>query len=417
MNNKELQKIMVVNAGSSSLKFQLLEMEKDEKSEYSKVLIEGLFERIGIDNPMLRMKIPNAEGEMVSEVHELTIKTHADAVEVLMNVLVNKKIINSLHELSGIGHRIVHGGVNFTESVEITSEVMTELESVVDLAPLHNRAHLMGIKGFKKALPEVFQTVVFDTSFHQTMPDEAFMYAVPLHWYTDYKVRKYGFHGTSHKYVSQEAAKFLGRPVEELRLITAHIGNGGSLAAVKYGKCVDTSMGFTPLDGIVMGSRSGTIDPAVLDYVSMKEGKNVHELVEILNKQSGYFGLTGKSDARDVHQMQREGNYYADLVLRMQEKKIADYIGSYYCYMGGCDAIVFTAGIGEKSPETRAAVCHRLEEALGIKIDLEKNKIKGELMELSLPESKIKVLVVPTNEELMIARDTVRLKNEKENRQ
>ena len=407
-----MQKIMVVNAGSSSLKFQMIEMpeSKNEKHE-PVVLIEGNFERIGIENPIVSYKIPDGNGNTQKFEKNLPLPTHAKAVEELMSILINHHIVSSLSEIAGIGHRIVHGGVNFTSSREVTPSVIEELKSVVDLAPLHARAHLMGIEGFKAALPDAFQVVVFDTAFHQTMADEAYMYAVPLEWYTKHKVRKYGFHGISHQYVSQKAAQFLGKPVEELRLITAHIGNGGSLCAVKYGKCVDTSMGFTPLDGIVMGSRSGSIDPAVLGYISEKENIGLHDLIEILNKKSGYYGLTGKSDARDVHKLQREGDYHADLVLRMQEKRIADYIGSYFVYMGGVDAIVFTAGIGEKSPETRAAVCKRLEEALGVEIDLEKNQVRGELACISKPTSKIKVLVVPTNEELVIAREVVRLKD------
>ncbi len=397
-----MSKIMSVNAGSSSLKFQLLEMTK-EKEE---VITEGLFEKIGQPEPIFTIKY---NGQKETGLHP-EIKDHGDAVQMLLEVLVNKKIVNSLTDIKGVGHRILHCGEKYNDSVIMNDESIKVVESVCDLGPLHNPANLIGIKAFMKALPGVVNVGVFDTSFHLSMPDEAYMYAIPYEWYEKYTLRKYGFHGTSHKYVAQETAKMLNKPLESLRIITCHIGNGASCAAIKYGKVVDTSMGLTPLDGLVMGTRSGRVDPAVVQYISNHEGKSADEIVTILNKKSGFAGFCdGHSDAREVRAMQAEGNYQADLILRMQEKSIADYIGSYFVYMGGCDAIVFTAGIGEKSPEMREHVCERISEALDVHIDLEKNKIKGEQIELSTPESKIKVLVVPTNEELMIARDVIRV--------
>lgn len=396
-----MSKIMSVNAGSSSLKFQLLEMTKQSED----VITEGIFEKIGQPEPIYTIKFNgNKNTKLVPEV-----KNHGDAVKMLLDSLISMNIVSDLTEIKGVGHRVLHCGEKYSDSVLCTEESIAVIESVCDLGPLHNPANLVGIRAFMNALPGVANVAVFDTSFHLTMPDEAFMYATPYEWYEKYSVRKYGFHGTSHKYVSQEAASFLGKKPEELRLITCHIGNGASLAAVKYGKVVDTSMGLTPLDGLVMGTRSGTLDPAVVQFISNHENKSADEIVNILNKKSGFYGFTGHSDAREVRALQAEGDYKADLILRMQEKKIADYIGSYFVYMGGCDAIVFTAGIGEKSPECRSHVCARIKEALGIEIDEEKNLIKGEEMEISTPNSKIKVLVVPTNEELMIARDCIRV--------
>ena len=405
-----MEKILVVNAGSSSLKFQLIDMPEDETKEQPVVLFEGGFERIGIEEPSVTFK-HTVNGELVKEKKELTIKSHADAVDVLKELLIEKGIIKDLHEIKGVGHRYVNGGPEFVKTAVLDDEVLRKLEGTIDFAPVHNDAHIKGIKGFYSALPNVLQAIVFDTSFHQTMKDEAYRYAVPLHWYDDYKIRKYGAHGTSHQYVSLEAARFLGQDISKLKLITAHIGNGASLAAVKYGECIDTSMGFTPLDGVPMGTRSGSVDPSILDMVYQKEGKNPHELIEILNKKSGYLGYTGHSDARDVRALQEEGNYNADLILRMQEKRIADTISQYYGYLGGCDAIIFTAGIGEKSYQTRYHICQRLREAYGIIIDEEVNKACfGTEALITKPESKIKVLVIPTNEELMIAREVMKYK-------
>ena len=392
-------KIMAVNAGSSSLKFQLLEMPEEE------VITEGLIEMIGLANPVINIKY---QGQKESK--PCKADNHAEAVQLLLDALIEKNILKDLNEIVGVGHRVLSGGEKAMDSLVLTDEVIDMIESVKDLGPLHIPANLIGIRACQKVLPNVVQVGVFDTSFHSTMPAESYMYAVPYEWYEKHGVRKYGFHGTSHKFVSEEAAKFLGKPVEELKLVTAHIGNGASLAAIKYGKVVDTTMGLTPLDGLPMGSRCGTIDPAIVDFICRKENLSAQEVNNILNKKSGYIGFYPESsDARVLRAAQAEGNERADLILKMQEKKIVDYIGSFYAYMGGMDALIFTAGIGEKSPQTRAEVCERLEEAFGIKIDLEKNAIKGELMEISTPESKVKVLVVPTNEELMIARDVMRV--------
>lgn len=394
-------KIMAVNAGSSSLKFQLLEMPEEI------VITEGLFEKIGLEDPHFKIKYNG-----IKEEEDVKIKNHSDAVTMLLKVLVEKKIVSKLEDISGVGHRILHCGEFYNDSVLMTEESIRNVASVNDLGPLHNPANLMGVEAFMKALPNVPNVGVFDTSFHLTMEKEAYMYAVPYEWYEKYGVRKYGFHGTSHKYVSMEAAKFLGEPTEKLRLITCHMGNGVSLAAVKYGKCVDTTMGLTPLDGIPMGTRCGTIDPAVIDFMCRKEHKTSEEVNNILNKKSGFLGVSGvSSDSREVHAVQST-NERADLAIRMQEKKVADYIGSYYGYMGGVDAIVFTAGIGENSPETRSCICNRLKEAFGIVIDEEKNATaRGKNVDITGKGSKIKILVIPTNEELMIARDVMRLGN------
>lgn len=394
-------KIMAVNAGSSSLKFQLLEMPEEI------VITEGLFEKIGLEDPHFKIKYNG-----IKEEEDVKIKNHSDAVTMLLKVLVEKKIVSKLEDISGVGHRILHCGEFYNDSVLMTEESIRNVASVNDLGPLHNPANLMGVEAFMKALPNVPNVGVFDTSFHLTMEKEAYMYAVPYEWYEKYGVRKYGFHGTSHKYVSMEAAKFLGEPIEKLRLITCHMGNGVSLAAVKYGKCVDTTMGLTPLDGIPMGTRCGTIDPAVIDFMCRKEHKTSEEVNNILNKKSGFLGVSGvSSDSREVHAVQST-NERADLAIRMQEKKVADYIGSYYGYMGGVDAIVFTAGIGENSPETRSCICNRLKEAFGIVIDEKKNATaRGKNIDITGKGSKIKILVIPTNEELMIARDVMRLGN------
>lgn len=396
-----MYKIMAVNAGSSSLKFKLFEMPEE------KVIAEGIFEKIGLSDPLFKIKYGTVE-----EKQRVNIKNHQDAVEMLLKVLVDKKIVSKLEEISGVGHRILHCGEFYNDSVLMTEESIKNVASVNDLGPLHNPANLMGVDAFMKALPGVPNVGVFDTSFHLTMEPEAYMYAVPYEWYTKYGVRKYGFHGTSHKYVSKEAAKFLGKPIEELRLITCHMGNGVSLAAVKYSKCVDTTMGLTPLDGTPMGTRSGTLDPAVVSFIASKENLTAAEVVNILNKKSGYLGISGiSSDSRDLRAVE-DTNELAALVLRMQEKKVADYIGSYYGYMGGADAIIFTAGIGENSSETRKAICNRLEEAFGIKIDEARNlAARGHNALISADDSKIKVLVIPTNEEIMIARDVMRIGN------
>ncbi len=400
-----MEKIMAINAGSSSFKFQILEM----PSEIT--LAKGLVEKIGEADPGIKIKYLK-DGKEVEYKSTLTIKNHAGAIKVVLKELLDKKILNSLDELTGVGHRVLHGGSKFTQSVLIDDDVINTIIEVSPLGPLHNPANVTGIKACMEVLPDVPQVAVFDTSFHQTMEPEAYMYAVPYEWYEKYGVRRYGFHGTSHNYVSAEAAKFVGKTREDLRIITVHIGNGASLAAVKYGKCVDTSMGLTPLAGIPMGTRSGDIDPAIINYVCERSGYNVAKITTVLNKESGYYAFNDKhSDARELRASQASGNKLADLVIQMQNKGIADYISRYYGYMGGADIIAFTAGIGEKSPQTRSEVCARLAEAFGIEIDEELNNSKrDDIFEISTPNSKIKVLVVPTNEELMIARDVMRLK-------
>ena len=397
-----MSKIMAVNAGSSSLKFQLLEMTKASEV----VLTEGIFEKIGQPEPIFTIKYDGKKDtKLVPEV-----KNHGDSVAMLLKALVEKGIVKDLNEIKGVGHRVLHCGEKYSDSVIMNEESIAVVESVNDLGPLHNPANLTGVRAFMEALPNVVNVAVFDTSFHLTMPDEAYMYACPYEWYEKYSVRKYGFHGTSHKYVAYRTAELLEKPLEELRIITCHIGNGASLAAVKYGKVVETSMGLTPLDGLVMGTRSGTLDPAVVQFISNHENLTADEVVNILNKKSGFYGFTGgHSDNREVRALQAQGDKKADLILRMQEKSIADYIGQYFVYMGGVDAIVFTAGIGEKAPECRLHVCQRIAEALQIEIDEKVNEIKGEELVISTPNSKVKVMVVPTNEELMIARDCIRV--------
>ena len=395
-------KIMSVNAGSSSLKFQLLEMPQEE------VLCEGLVESIG-SGEVGAYKIETSEGKFVKN---FVIEDHGVAVDMMLNDLVERNIISSLDEIDGVGHRVVHGGVRFTQSAVITPEVVKEIEDVIPLAPLHNPAHITGIKAFQKALPNVFQIVVFDTAFHQTMAEDAYMYAVPYEWYQNHKVRRYGAHGTSHKFVANRVAEVMGKPIEDLKIVTLHIGNGASLAAVKGGKCVDTTMGLGPLAGIPMGTRSGTIDPTIIEYISKMENMDIKSILNALNKKSGYLGLSGIShDSRIIEDAADEGNERAKLALEVQAKSVADYIGSYYVYMEGIDAIVFTAGIGENNGSFRKRVLDRIK-VLGVEYNAELINIRKKELELSTPNSKIKVFVIPTNEELAIARDVVRLKEE-----
>jgi len=391
-------KIIAVNAGSSSLKFQLLEMPSEE------VIASGVVERIGLKDSIFSIKHNDKKVK-----DTLDIKTHKVAVDMLLSKLVELEIVSSLDDIEGIGHRIVHGGEKFTDSVIINQEVMNAIEGVIDLAPLHNPANLTGVKAFKEALPNIPAVAVFDTAFHQTMNPVAYMYAVPYEWYTKYGVRKYGFHGTSHKYVSQRAAKLLGKNLEDTKLIICHIGNGASLCAVDGGFSVDTSMGFTPLAGIPMGTRSGDIDPAIVQFIAQKEDKSLDEVIDELNHKSGYLGLSGfSSDSRDLWEKANNGDVRSILAVEKQAKIIADYIGAYYLTLGGCDAICFTAGIGENASETRKLVADKIK-ALGTSLDVKKNLIHGEEAVISKKESKIKLLLIPTNEEVMIARDTVRL--------
>lgn len=393
-----MRKIMAVNAGSSSLKFQLLEMPEE------KLITSGIVERIGMENSVFSIKLNGKEIE-----ETLDIENHSVAVNILLNKLIDLKIIKEFDEISGVGHRVVHGGDKISKSVVLGDDEIEYLEEIVDLAPLHLGPNLVGIKAFKKLLPHVKNVGVFDTAFHHTIPEEAFLYSVPYEWYTDYKVRKYGFHGTSHKYVSYRCAEILGKKPEEVNVIVAHIGNGASICAVKHGESVDTSMGFTPLEGIPMGTRSGNIDPAIIEYMMNKKNMTVNEITNYLNKKSGYIGLSGlSSDSRDLVEASKKGNHRAQLAIDVQAKRIADYIASYYVYMGGADAIVFTAGIGENAITTRENIINRLA-VLGAKIDKERNNCRRIEQLISTDDSKIKVFVIPTNEEVMIARDTLAL--------
>jgi len=396
--NDTMKKIMAVNAGSSSLKFQLLEMPEEV------VITEGNVERIGSDDGIYSIKING-----VKERRVLPVSDHAVAVDLVLHDLIQKGVIHNLEEISGIGHRIVHGGESFDQSVLVNEDVIKEITRLCDLAPLHNPAHLVGIKAFMKVLPNTKQVVVFDTAFHQTMAPEAYLYAVPYEWYEKYGIRKYGAHGTSHQYVAQEAAKMMNKPFEECKIITIHLGNGASLAAIKYGKCIDTSMGLTPLGGIPMGTRSGDIDPAVIEYIAKKEHLSITEILTILNKKSGYLGISGVSnDSRDLEKGLEEGNERCKLALDLQYKRIADFVGSYYVYLGGVDAIVFTAGIGENSNRCRSEIVRRLS-VLGMTLDEEANDVRSQRRLVTTADSKVKAYLIPTNEELVIARDTLRI--------
>jgi len=396
-----MSKIMAINCGSSSLKFKLFEMPQET------VITEGQFERIGFKE----MGVYTIKYNGQKYVNEIELPDHGVAAQTLLKDLLERKIINSLDEIKGVGHRIVQGGKYFNKSAIVDDYSKSKIKELVDLAPLHNGAHLIGIDAFEKALPDVGQIVVFDTAFHQGMEEEAFMYAIPQKWYKEYGVRKYGAHGTSHQFVANEYARLTNKDISKLKIVTCHIGNGASLCAVEYGRCKDTSMGLTPLEGIPMGTRSGNIDPTVVSYICEKEGKSAKEVVNELNKKCGYLGVSGISnDSRDLNEAANNGNKDAMLALTIQEKRIADYIGSYYVYLEGIDAIVFTAGIGENASEMRERVCNRLK-VLGVDIDLKLNADRGHPFRISTPNSKIDVWVIPTNEELVIARDTVKLLN------
>lgn len=396
-------KILVINAGSSSLKYQLIDMDTE------KVLAKGLCERIGIEGSKLNHTPDGGEKNVI----EKDMKDHSDAIKMVIEALTdaNYGVISDMSEIAAVGHRVVHGGETFSGSVIIDSEVKKALEECIPLAPLHNPANLIGIAACEEAMPGVPQIGVFDTAFHQSMTKESYMYAVPYELYEKHKVRKYGFHGTSHKYVSQEAAKMLGKKPEELKMITCHMGNGSSITAVDGGKSVDTSMGFTPLAGVVMGTRCGDIDPAIVKFIAESENMTISEVDALLNKQSGVQGISGvSSDFRDLEAAQAQGNERAALALDMFVESVRKYIGAYMVKMGGVDAIIFTAGIGENTPVMRDAITKNLE-AFGIKVDPEKNEkaIRGAQMDISADDSKVKVLVVPTNEELMIAKETLEL--------
>ncbi|GAE30093.1 acetate kinase [Halalkalibacter hemicellulosilyticus] len=393
-----MSNILAINAGSSSLKFQLLTMPEEE------VVTKGLVERIGLDQGVFTIEV-NEEKKSDT----LNIPDHAEAVKILLDKLTSLGIIQSLDEIDGIGHRVVHGGEKFNDSVLITDEVLQGIEEVSELAPLHNPANIVGIKAFKEVLPNVPAVAVFDTAFHQTMPESSYLYSLPYEYYKEYGIRKYGFHGTSHKYVSNRAAELLGRPIEQLRLLSCHLGNGASIAAIEGGKSIDTSMGFTPLAGVTMGTRSGNIDPALIPYIMGKTNQDANQVLDTLNKRSGLLGVSGfSSDLRDIVNKAEEGNARAQLALDVFTSRIHKYIGSYAARMSGVDAIIFTAGIGENSDVIRAQVLKGLE-FMGVYWDPALNQVRGQEAFVNYPHSPVKVLIIPTNEEVMLARDTVRL--------
>ena len=393
-------KILVINAGSSSLKFQLINMDDGD------VLAKGLCERIGIDG---RLKYTKKGCEQI--VVDIPMPTHGEACRATTDYLVSAEhgVVSSMDEISAVGHRIVHGGEKLTKALLVTDEVKAELEKVIPLAPLHNPAHLIGINACQEVMPNIPHVVVFDTAFHQTMPEKAYLYALPYKYYTDYAIRRYGFHGTSHRYVSARAAEMLGKPIEELKIITCHLGNGSSISAVQGGKVIDTSMGFTPLAGLPMGSRTGDMDPAVLPFIIEKEGLNATELNDLMNKKSGVLGISGvSSDFRDLETEAKKGNHLCQVALDMFEYSVLKFIGAYAAAMNGVDAIVFTAGVGENNIGLRERVIGGLS-YLGAAIDPVKNDVRGVERDISADGAKVRTLIVPTNEELVIAQDTMKI--------
>lgn len=390
-------KVLVINAGSSSLKYQLINTDNND------VIAKGLCERIGIEGSNLTHRPAGKEEAKIVA----PMESHADAIKLVIAALLDEThgVIKSMDEIGAVGHRVVHGGEYFSESVIIDDSVKKAIEDCIDLAPLHNPANLTGINACEEVMPGVPQVAVFDTAFHQTMEPKAFLYAIPYEQYQKHKIRKYGFHGTSHKYVANRAAELLGKPLSELKLVTFHLGNGSSVTAIDGGKSVDTSMGFTPLSGVIMGTRSGVIDPAIITYIMDKENMTIKEVDDMLNKQSGVLGISGiSSDFRDLDAAAQKGDARAKLALDMFIYSVKRYLGFYACAMGGVDAVVFTAGIGENNCSMRASIMEGME-FLGAPIDLEKNKGRGE-MDISAEGAKVKTLVIPTNEELMIALDT-----------
>ena len=395
-------KVLVINAGSSSLKYQVFDM--DDES----VLCKGGCERIGIEGSFMTHK--HADGR--KKEYKQDMKDHSDAIALVFQALTDPEIgvVKSMSEIGAVGHRVLHGGEKFTASIIVDEAVKAGIKEVIPLGPLHNPANLSGIEACEKAMPGVPQVAVFDTAFHQTMPEKAFMYALPYEYYKDYMVRRYGFHGSSHRFISAEAAKYLGRENDpELKVVTCHLGNGSSFAAVKGGKCMDTSMGITPLEGIPMGTRSGSIDPAILEYVMGKTGMDIHEMTTVLNKKSGMLGISGKSsDFRDLEAGAEAGDERCKLAREMFTYQGSKLIASYAAAMGGVDCIVFTAGVGENDGDVRMKMVESLK-FMGIEIDPAKNNVRGKLAELSPDGAKVKVLLIPTNEELVIARDTLEL--------
>ncbi len=394
--------VLVINCGSSSLKFQLI------NSETEGVLAKGLCERIGIEGSQLVYQPAGGEKEKSL----VSMPTHTQAIKLVLDSLVNEKtgVIKSLSEIGAVGHRLVHGGEKFANSTIITEEVIAAVESCNELAPLHNPANLIGVRACQELMPDVPMVGVFDTAFHQTMPEKAYLYGIPYEYYEKYKVRRYGFHGTSHSYVSKRAAELEGKPYEELKTIVCHLGNGSSICAVKNGKSVDTSMGLTPLEGVLMGTRSGDIDPGAIEYIAKKENLSLDEIMDILNKKSGVLGVSGiSSDFRDLEDAAFKDKDPAGIrALETFHYRVAKYIGAYAAAMNGVDVICFTAGVGENGPETREDICSYLG-YLGVKLDSEANKVRGKEQVISTPDSKVKVYCLPTNEELAIARATVEL--------
>ncbi|MBF1052400.1 MAG: acetate kinase [Peptostreptococcus sp.] len=397
-------KVLVLNCGSSSLKYQLIDMENEE------VLCKGLVERIGIDGSILKHEKEGLDGKHVVE---QPMKDHKDAIGHVLSAVVDPTVgaVKEMKEIDAVGHRIVHGGEKFASSAVLTDEVIAAIKDCSDLAPLHNPANLMGVEACKAILPDVPMVGVFDTAFHQTMPEKSFMYGLPHELYKKHGVRRYGFHGTSHLYVSQKAAEILGKKPEDLKIITCHLGNGASITAVDGGKSVDTSMGLTPLEGLIMGTRCGDIDPAIIPFVMKKEGLDADGVDKLMNKESGVYGMTGiSSDFRDIEDAAAEGNQLAINALDAYAQRVKKYIGAYAAEMNGVDAIVFTAGLGENGIGMREMICADMD-FMGIKLDPEKNDVRGKDRIISSDDSRVKVLLIPTNEELMIARDTLRLSN------
>jgi acetate kinase len=394
-------KILIVNAGSSSLKYQLIDTDNET------TLAKGLVERIGIPGSRLKQTVG-----MEQYVVEMPLKDHIEASKQMLKALTDKQhgILGSMDEIGAVGHRVVHGGERFTTSSLIDEECLAAIDENSQFAPLHNPANLMGIKACRLVMPNTPMVAVFDTSFHQTMPAKSFLYGLPMDYYKRLKVRRYGFHGTSHRYVSERAAKFLGKELRDLKIITCHLGNGSSMCAIDGGKSVDTSMGMTPLEGgVLMGTRSGSVDPASLQFIMNHEGLDIDQMLEVLNKKSGLLGVSGlSSDMRDIEEAARQGNEQAQITLDLLYNGIRKYIGAYAATMGGVDVVVFTAGIGENSPILRESVLDGMG-FLGMELDKEKNKLRGEERDISTPNSKVRILVIPTNEELVIARDTLEI--------
>ena len=395
-------KVLVLNCGSSSLKYQLIDMSNEA------VLCVGLVERIGIEGSILKQEKDGVEGKYIVE---QPMKDHEDAIKLVLDAVLDPTYggVKEMSEIEAVGHRVVHGGEKFASSVVITEEVENAMKECIELAPLHNPANIMGIDACKAILPGVPMVGVFDTAFHQTMPKSSYLYGLPHELYSKYGVRRYGFHGTSHKYVSQRAAAMLGKNIEDVKIITCHLGNGASIAAIDGGVCVDTSMGFTPLEGLIMGTRCGDIDAAILPFLMEKENLDAKGLSDLMNKKSGVYGMTGiSSDFRDIEDAAAKGDEKAQVALDAYAQRVKKYIGSYAAEMNGVDAVVFTAGVGENGIDMREAIASNME-FLGMKLDKEANKVRGKERVISTEDSKVKILLIPTNEELMIARDTVAL--------